>query len=71
MGRFEELAFHNVETFLVAAPFSLEERFEIIEMPGREAVPRSGWFSLTPPRALCPEIPPFPDRRGGRLFPHP
>ena len=42
MGRFEELAFQNVETFLVATPFSLEERFEIIEVLGREVVPRFG-----------------------------
>ena len=40
VGRFEELAAQNVETFLIATPFSLEERFEIIDMLGKEVIPR-------------------------------
>ena len=40
VGRFESLADMNVETFLVAMPFSLEERVAIIEMLGREVLPR-------------------------------
>lgn len=40
VSRFEELAAMNVETFLVAMPFSLEERISIIEMLGEEILPR-------------------------------
>ncbi len=42
VSRFEGLADMNVETFLVAMPFSLEERIAIIEMLGREVLPRIG-----------------------------
>lgn len=40
VGRFEELAAQRVETFLIATPFSLEERLAIIEMVGKEVIPR-------------------------------
>jgi 5,10-methylenetetrahydromethanopterin reductase len=39
-GRFESLAAQGVETFLVATPFSLEERIAIVDMLGREVIPR-------------------------------
>lgn len=38
--RFEEIASQGVETFLVAMPFILEERFRIIEMLAKEVIPR-------------------------------
>jgi len=40
VSRFEELVSLDVETFLVATPFSLEERIDIIEILGREVLPR-------------------------------
>ena len=40
IGRFEDLKEMDVETFLVAMPFSLDERIAIIEMLGREVLPR-------------------------------
>ena len=39
-ARFESLAAQGVETFLVATPFSLEERIAIVDMLGREVIPR-------------------------------
>jgi len=42
IGRFEEIADQGVETFLVAMPFILEERFRIIEMLAKEVIPRVG-----------------------------
>jgi 5,10-methylenetetrahydromethanopterin reductase len=42
VSRFEGLAEMNVETFLVAMPFRLEKRIAIIEMLGREVLPRIG-----------------------------
>ncbi|MCZ6452141.1 MAG: 5,10-methylenetetrahydromethanopterin reductase, partial [Deltaproteobacteria bacterium] len=38
--RFEEIGDHGVETFLVAMPFILEERFRIIDMLAKEVIPR-------------------------------
>lgn len=40
IGRFEEIADQGVETFLVAMPFILEERFRIINMLAKEVIPR-------------------------------
>jgi 5,10-methylenetetrahydromethanopterin reductase len=40
VSRFEELDSLDVETFLVATPFSMEERIDIIEILGREVLPR-------------------------------
>lgn len=40
VSRFEDLVSLDVETFLVATPFSLEERIDIIEILGREVLPR-------------------------------
>ncbi len=40
--RFEEVAGLGVETFLVAMPFLLEERFRIIDLLAREVIPRVG-----------------------------
>ncbi len=40
IARFEEIASQGVETFLVAMPFILEERFRIIEMLAKEVIPR-------------------------------
>lgn len=38
--RFEEIADQGVETFLVAMPFILEERFRIINLLAKEVIPR-------------------------------
>lgn len=40
IGRFEEIADQGVQTFLVAMPFILEERFRIIDMLAKEVIPR-------------------------------
>lgn len=40
IGRFEEISDRGVETFLVAMPFILEERFRIIEFLAKEVIPR-------------------------------
>ena len=40
--RFEEVAGQGVESFLVAMPFVLEERFRIIDLLAREVIPRVG-----------------------------
>jgi 5,10-methylenetetrahydromethanopterin reductase len=40
VGRFEEIAGQGVETFLVAMPFDLKERFRIIDMLAKEVIPR-------------------------------
>ncbi len=40
--RFEEVAGQGVESFLVAMPFVLEERFRIIDLLAREVIPRMG-----------------------------
>jgi len=39
IGRFEEIADQGVETFLVAMPFILEERFRITDMLAKEVIP--------------------------------
>lgn len=40
IGRFEEISDQGVETFLVAMPFILEERFRIINLLAKEVIPR-------------------------------
>jgi alkanesulfonate monooxygenase SsuD/methylene tetrahydromethanopterin reductase-like flavin-dependent oxidoreductase (luciferase family) len=42
IGRFEAIADQGVETFLVAMPFILEERFRIIDVLAKEVIPRVG-----------------------------
>jgi hypothetical protein len=42
IDRFDKVAVQEVESFLVAMPFILEERFRIIDLLAREVIPRVG-----------------------------